>query len=407
MVRNLFRPSYGGNRNFTLMYTLGDLMVSSDDDMRPYGLIENSPESLLPGEISRGKLIHGEKNGYTRKAFDILQSFRDVLGRPASEAPENYERGELLRDTSMDLETNTSIGFQRENSLYLQDGKIGRSAIVKIAQTFRTGTNDIDAVDFVSMFIEDKDRSDIDALNDRYVLVNFRPCITTMNWRMDCGVGGYDNTIGLPPFFPTRLRFEDYIYRLWIQNSTHSAAHVDSVQTHIKNNYMRAPLASELFNESICTLLKKKIKNTLGKATDFGISFDYDGSITLADGEEMLSTAQRLHADVLTAANDAHSEDRKLALRAFAQNLHRTFYDFEPDFFRQNVSRIVDDEISLIKSSLELWPTLLEIVYFRKNVNELPIRRVRPNVIVQVPRRATEATPEKIIGRVANEVVGT
>lgn len=27
LVRNLFRPSYGGNRNFTLMYTLGDLMV--------------------------------------------------------------------------------------------------------------------------------------------------------------------------------------------------------------------------------------------------------------------------------------------------------------------------------------------------------------------------------------------
>src|SRR5262249_37533431 len=46
VVRNLFRPSYGGNRNFTLMYTLGSLMVSSDDDMRPYALIEDSPESL-------------------------------------------------------------------------------------------------------------------------------------------------------------------------------------------------------------------------------------------------------------------------------------------------------------------------------------------------------------------------
>src|SRR6202790_3848705 len=40
LVRNLFRPSYGGNRNFTLMYTLGGLMVSSDDDMRPYVMME-------------------------------------------------------------------------------------------------------------------------------------------------------------------------------------------------------------------------------------------------------------------------------------------------------------------------------------------------------------------------------
>ena len=55
-MRNLFRPSYGGNRNYTLMYTLGHLMVSSDDDMRPYALVEDSPESLGQDEISRGKL---------------------------------------------------------------------------------------------------------------------------------------------------------------------------------------------------------------------------------------------------------------------------------------------------------------------------------------------------------------
>jgi hypothetical protein len=43
LVKTLFRPSYGGNRNYTLMYTLGGLMISSDDDMRPYCLVEYSP----------------------------------------------------------------------------------------------------------------------------------------------------------------------------------------------------------------------------------------------------------------------------------------------------------------------------------------------------------------------------
>ena len=28
---------------------------------------------------------------------------------------------------------------------------------------------------------------------DQYVLTNFRPCVTKKNWRMDCGVAGYDN----------------------------------------------------------------------------------------------------------------------------------------------------------------------------------------------------------------------
>jgi hypothetical protein len=59
LVRNLFRPSYGGNRNFTLMYTLGGLVVSSDDDMRPYSLVEDSPESLGEDEVCHGKLVRG------------------------------------------------------------------------------------------------------------------------------------------------------------------------------------------------------------------------------------------------------------------------------------------------------------------------------------------------------------
>ncbi|MDE8653830.1 hypothetical protein [Novosphingobium album (ex Liu et al. 2023)] len=377
LVRNLFRPSYGGNRNFTLMYTLGDLMISADDDMRPYALIEDSPESLADDEISRGKLIPRGANGHTRKSYDILESFRDILGKTVAEAPPNYERGELLVDTAMDLETNTSLGLARENSLFLREGKVSRNAIVKMAQTFRTGTNDIDAADYIEMFLEDHDRHDAESLNDTYVLVNFRPCVTTVNWRMDCGVAGYDNSTGLPPFFPTRLRFEDYIYRLWVQQPSVAAAHVDSAQTHIKNNYMRDPLASELFNEAICTLLKNKIRASLRKVDEVGISFDYEGAVTLADSQEILHGAQSLHSRLLDAQAHARSDERREALALFAASLARTFYEFEPDFFQQNVSRIVDDEIGLIRSSLEIWPTLLEIVYFRKNCHSLPMRHVR------------------------------
>jgi len=174
LVKNLFRPSYGGNRNFTLMYTLGELLVSSDDDMRPYSLIEDSPESLGDREVCRGRLHRTGENGYVRKSFNIVAAFLDVLGKPVGDIPENYDRGELLIDSAMDLETNATKGLVRENSLTLQPGAVSDSSVVKIAQTFR-------------------------------------PAVTNLNWRMDCGVAGYDNTFGLPPFFPTRLRFEDYI----------------------------------------------------------------------------------------------------------------------------------------------------------------------------------------------------
>lgn len=52
-----------------------------------------------------------------RKSFDVLAAFRDVLGKPVAEIPGNYERGELLRDTSMELETNATTGLSLENSL--------------------------------------------------------------------------------------------------------------------------------------------------------------------------------------------------------------------------------------------------------------------------------------------------
>ena len=54
------------------------------------------------------------------------------------------------------------------------------------------------------MFLADESQRSLSDLNDVYVLVNFRPAVTKMNWRMDCGVAGYDNTFGLPPFLPNQ-----------------------------------------------------------------------------------------------------------------------------------------------------------------------------------------------------------
>jgi len=376
-VRNLFRPSYGGNRNFTLIYTLGSYMVSSDDDMRPDGLIEDSPESLVEDEICRGKLIKHASGGYTQKTFDILSAFADVLGKKVGEVPENFAQGELVVDTAMDLETNVSKGLARENSLLLQKGKVSRNATVKMAQTFRSGTNDIDAMEFVELYLDNHDQIDPDQLNEVYVLVNFRPVITNRNWRMDSGVAGYDNTVGLPPFFPTRLRFEDYIYRLWIQQPGIAAAHVDAAQTHIKNNYMRHPLAYEVFNDEVANLLKRKIQSSCRHLNDLSIEFGYEGEVTMQDSEEILDRIRTIHGRALSCNNETANDARREALARFACNLEKAFYGFEVDFFQQNLSRIVDDVINDIKGAMELWPTLVEICYFRKQRRDLPQTRVR------------------------------
>ncbi len=372
VVKNLFRPSYGGNRNCTLMYTLGGFMVSADDDMRPDALIENSVESLAPQEISRGKLVKSASDGFTRRSFDILRAFGDVLGKKVTQIPENYATGDHLVDTAMDLETNATKGIMRENSLFLEKGEVSTNAVVKIAQTFRTGTNDIDAIDFVDLFLQDDAAVHLEDLNDLYVLVNFRPVVTNKNWRMDCGVAAYDNRHGLPPFFPTRLRFEDYIYRLWIQREGMVAAHVDAVQNHAKNNYMRNPPAAEVFNEEVCNLIKRKLKASPYSIDELNARFEYGGEVESSDAEEILERVTSLHRRVLDAARGATNEERRRSLLAFSENLERAFYGFESDFFQQNVSRIVDDVVSQIQGALELWPTLVEICYFQRHTKDLP-----------------------------------
>jgi hypothetical protein len=376
VVKSLFRPSYGGNRNYTLMHTLGGLMVSSDDDMRPWCLFEDSPESLADDEVCRGRLHKTRENGYTRKSFDILSSFVDVVGKPVSAIPDNYDRGELVVDTAMELETNASKGLSREHSLLLTRGAVSGKSVVKIAQTFRSGTNDIDAVDFLEMFLEDEQQMSLENLNDVYVLVNFRPAVTRKNWRIDCGVAGYDNTFGLPPFFPTRLRFEDYIYRLWVQKDGVASAHVDAAQHHLKSHYMRNPPAAEIFNEEVCNLLKRKISASVNHLNDLTIDFDYDGEVSADDACEILDKMVALHQRALRAAESAQSLQRAEALRMFAANLEKAFYGFEPDFFQQNLLRIVDDVVNVIKASIQLWPTLVEIAYFEKRRNGLPRTRV-------------------------------
>ena len=194
---------------------------------------------------------------------------------------------------------------------------------------------------------------------------------------MDCGVAGYDNSYGLPPFFPTRLRFEDYIYRLWIQQDGMAAAHVDAAQNHIRSNYMRNPVASEIFNEEVSNLLKRKIKDSVTRVDELGIAFDYEGEVTADDARAVLDKVAAMYARALEAAERAAQPERKDSLRLFAANLQKAFYPFDPDFFHQNLLRIVDDVVTTIKGSIELWPTLVEICYFEKDRRGLPRVKVK------------------------------
>jgi hypothetical protein len=140
---------------------------------------------------------------------------------------------------------------------------------------------------------------------------------------------------------------------------------------------MRNPPAAEIFNEELANILKRKIKATVSRLDELTIAFDYDGEVTAHDAEEILGKITALYGRSLQAAEAAARPERAEALRQFAANLSKAFYSFEPDFFQQNLLRIVDDVISVIKGSIELWPTLVEVCYFQKERKGLPQVRVK------------------------------
>jgi hypothetical protein len=143
---------------------------------------------------------------------------------------------------------------------------------------------------------------------------------------------------------------------------------------------MRNPVAAEIFNEEVSNLLKTKIKDSVTRVDELGVAFDYDGEVSAEDAHSILDKVAVMYGRALEAAEVASRPERKEALRLFAANLQKSFYAFEPDFFQQNLLRIVDDVVTSIKGSIELWPTLVEICYFEK------ARRGLPRVKVNNPR---------------------
>ena len=153
---------------------------------------------------------------------------------------------------------------------------------------------------------------------------------------------------------------------------------------------MRNPPASEIFNEEISNLLKRKIKDSLGQCGDLGIEFGYDGEVTLEDAAYILDRTRALHERANTAAKSARDPERRKAIELFADSLQKAFYGFDPDFFQQNVTRMVDDIISQFRGSLELWPTLIEICYYAKSKKAFPQVRVCNKSLRPFVRRARE-----------------
>lgn len=358
LLQRMFRPSYGGNRNFTLVYTLGNLFVSSDDDMHPEALYE-SPKGLKEGEIAKGRYIPREGR-HQRIPDDMLVGFLEVLGKKVEDAPDTYMRGNVIQDSSTDLLTNNtkSNALTSSNTMTLLRGEVSPSAIIRLAQTFRTGSSDVDTKDYVEEFLRNPVLVTMNDLSKLYTLSDKKPCITKVNWRVDCGVAGYDNRQGLPPFIPTSLRFEDYMFRIWSQKADIASAHVDGVQTHRRNPSNRPSLASDYLNEELSAVLKDELRRLNTGMDDLTLSFDEGLHIDQDRVGEIFVRGQKLYTRAQAKSRDEF--DRKGHYVQFANALFNVYNRFDLEEFQSNVKSSLEEEVSLLRQTIAVWPRVIE-----------------------------------------------
>jgi len=340
--------------------------MTVDDDMLPIGIFcEGANQSTA---ICEGTFIPKTGRDYEEKDQNIARAFLDVLGKKVSEIKIGH--GKHIFDDSVDFYSNNSKGPLSENiKLVLKPGQIKKDCIVKIAQTYRTGSPDIDAIDYINAYFDESYVIATNDLNKIFALNSFSPCITKTNWRIDSGVCALDNRHGLPPFIPTVLRFEDYIFRIWTQKENVATAHVNAVQTHRKS-LNRPSMASSFLNEEMAALLKRELRRLAKSLYATHIEFGSNLEITEKDLRSILEKG-------LAIKDKAEKEARRRPREShfffkLANDMDVVFDSFDAKTFGKKTRTILAKEFELLLATMEIWPKIVgEAMEMPKNMKQL------------------------------------
>jgi glycosyltransferase involved in cell wall biosynthesis len=378
----ILKPSYGGNRNFGVLYTLGEIYVSVDDDMRPHLLyVKGGETEPYQGEgivVARGVFLNRNEK-YEKIDQDVMGAFLQVLGKTIKETGINLV-GEMVRDTLTDPLTNNTYGISnfKGNSYILIPGKVDEDSLIKAAQTLRTGSTDVDAKDYAEDYLKNPEYVSKNDLSVVYVLIlpdgTIKPFITKQNLRADCGVSGYDNREGLPPFIPTTLRYEDYSLRLWGKKNDIAFAHVGAVQTHYRNPRNRE-LALDVLKEVITGFLKPRLSEAIKEIETSRIIFG-EVNTTLSDEEikETLEKYQQMYRCAIERMKE--NPETEKYYKNFSEKLQEYFAGFDSEKFKNRIEREMVTEVENLKYTMNVWPDLIEESFRLKKEGRLPIRKL-------------------------------
>jgi hypothetical protein len=277
----LLQPGYGGNRNWLLLATLGRHLLSVDDDVHPYGMFREQARAsrfVLEGQfVSRTEWDH-----CLQVDFDILGACSAMLGRSVAEVADAWAArgrplamGSHLEDANVDLALNLAHRPLQPASVELVPGNVPANGRIGIVQSFLSGDPDLDAKELIWAFHQWGDGRVLQGKPPvQFALDTFRPCILDHDFRVTAAVLGLDNTDGTIPFIPTRLRFEDYLLRLYSQRQAFHVGYCESVQTHRRAMTSRNNIVGDFVIEGLATIMKTLINAGLRETGPLAFEFE-------------------------------------------------------------------------------------------------------------------------------------
>ncbi|MCC7570233.1 hypothetical protein KO465_02715 [Candidatus Micrarchaeota archaeon] len=367
LIPNMMKPSYGGNRNWILLATLGNHFISVDDDIFPYGIFgegaEKNPNSVLEGHYS------ATVDGFKNVEMDIISAYSSMIGMKVKvymgQNPGTIT-GKHLIDSNTDLELNVSVRGLQDGYVTVEPGVLNKEATIKIVQSYLSGDADIDSKDIIDEFLKnpkwDTLRGEVPL---KYIINRYEPCVVESDYRLTGAVLGLDNTEGFICFLPTQLRFEDYIFRKFSHKPNIHVGYCPAVQTHCRNMENRNNIVKDFIIEEIATIIKKTIINGVKSIDELKVRLEKNPSYDVNDLYELWNSLIRLSKQTNIHQIPGEVFYDKILEGAISVDGPGEFVSFHVD--------LIDKEYVQIKESIEIWP---EIIEYTKN-NPVPFRKIK------------------------------
>jgi len=363
ILQRLFGANYGGSRNLGLLYTLGSSFFSVDDDIRPQGIFLPRKDETMECLAAGWYMTESSDQTSFVRSQDIWASVEQLLGKGASCFRPEVPRGYDVCDSDAPDPTRNRHGKLLEFRSTIVPGAVEDYRTVRLTQTHLTGDTDVEAEILLNEYINSGSLEALAGKMPKKLALTFcSQALLRTNSRLTGAVMGLDNSAGALYFLPTKLRCEDFIWRLYLaRNQNICCAYTDSAQTHTRSALHRPSVLMEWLNDRFAWALFRQLISGVRDTGEHFISFDENIDVA-AEAREIVDLLRFYRSEI------GMRLDRSLMPAGLAATYRADLLVIEErqlteyDHLYLTLKNCIQTEINIANAVAKLWPNLIEYV---------------------------------------------